>query len=123
MRRDMRPAAWALCASFLLAGLVCAQDKKVYSAGGDVSAPQVIHSVLPTFTDESRKAQISGAVLIGLVVTADGNPDDVQVEKGLEKDLDETAVAAVKQWKFKPGAKAGKPVAVRVSIRINFKRL
>lgn len=119
----MRLRAFALLVSLLLAGSLGAQEKQVYDAGGDVKPPQVIHSILPKFTDKSRETQVSGTVLIGLVVDEDGNPGSVQVKKSLEKDLDERAVEAVKQWKFKPGTRQDKPVAVRVSIEIKFKRL
>ena len=40
--------------------------------------------------------------------------------KGIEKDLDQSAVAAVKEWRFAPAQKDGKAVAVRVSVQIEF---
>lgn len=119
----MRAWGVALLVCLLWHGLAWGEDKPVYEAGGDVKAPQVIHSVNPQFTDQSRENHVSGTVLIGLIVDEDGNPQEVQVKKGIEKDLDQNAVDAVKQWRFKPGSKDAKPVRVRISIAIQFKRL
>lgn len=46
--------------------------------------------------------------------------DDIRVVKSLGPAFDEAAVAAVKQWKYKPATQDGKPVAQRVLIEINF---
>ena len=40
--------------------------------------------------------------------------------KGLDKDVDQSAVAAVEQWRFAPAQKDGKPVAVRITLEIAF---
>jgi protein TonB len=45
------------------------------------------------------------------------------VIKGLGKGLDEEAIKAVSQWKFKPGQKNGKPVAVFANVRVQFRLL
>jgi periplasmic protein TonB len=37
--------------------------------------------------------------------------------------LDEKAIEAVRQWKFKPGMKDGKPIAVQVLVDVNFRLL
>jgi TonB family protein len=42
------------------------------------------------------------------------------VVKSLDKDLDESAVEAVQEWRFAPAEKNGKAVAVRVSVQIQF---
>jgi TonB family protein len=54
------------------------------------------------------------------VVSSKGIPKDPRVVKGLDKDLDESAVKAVKEWLFAPAQKDGKAVAVRVSVQIEF---
>jgi protein TonB len=47
-------------------------------------------------------------------------PTDVQVEKSLGYGLDEEAVKAVSQYRFKPAQKDGRPVAVQIHIAVNF---
>jgi periplasmic protein TonB len=92
----------------------------VMSVGGGVSAPQVIRSVDPEFTDEARRAKLQGSVSIRLIVDRQGNPQDVQVVHPLGMGLDEKAVEAVRQYKFSPAMYQGHPVAVQMIIRVNF---
>ncbi len=47
--------------------------------------------------------------------------DWVRVVRSLNKNLDEKAVAAVKQWKWHPATKDGVPVAVRLNVEVNFR--
>ena len=86
------------------------------------SPPRVIKEVKPEYMDEAKKAGIQGSVLLGVTVEADGSVGEVTVTRSLDKEhgLDEQAVKAVKQWKFEPGRKDGKPVAVLVQIEMTF---
>jgi protein TonB len=88
--------------------------------GGGVSAPQVIYMVEPEFSEEARKAKVAGNVLVNLWVDTNGNPSHVRVIRGVGMGLDEKAVEAVKQYKFKPAMENGKPVLVELNIEVNF---
>jgi TonB family protein len=92
----------------------------VYTPGGDVKPPKVIHYVEPAFADTSKDAFVDGVVKLKTTVTPEGMPSDIQVIKGLSEQENRNAVDAVKQWRFQPGTKAGEPVHVRVSIEIAF---
>jgi TonB family protein len=50
-------------------------------------------------------------------------PAKVNVVKGIDKDVDQSVIAAVKQWRFTPGKKDGKAVAVRVTAEVRFNDL
>jgi len=63
---------------------------------------------------------VDGSVTIGLVVSSKGLPRDLRVLKGLDKDVDQSAVDAVEQWRFAPAQKDDKPVAVRINVEIEF---
>jgi TonB family protein len=95
-------------------------DEEIYDVGGDVKPPRVIHRVVPEFTQKSRDRHVEGSVILAAVVTSKGEPRRIRVQKGVEQDLDEQAVEALKQWQFAPGTKDSKPVATRVSIEIRF---
>ncbi len=95
-------------------------DEQVYDVAGDVKGPRVLHRVVPEFTQKSRDRHVEGSVILALVVTSKGEPRQIRVQKGVEQDLDEQAVQALKQWQFAPGTKDNKPVATRVSIEIRF---
>jgi protein TonB len=80
----------------------------------------VVYSVDPEFSEEARKAKFSGNVLVDLIVDENGQPSHVRVARGVGMGLDEKAVEAVRQYKFKPATKDGKPVKVELSIDVNF---
>lgn len=88
--------------------------------GGGVSPPQVIYSVEPEFSEEARKAKVAGNVLVGLWIDQNGIPSHVHVVRGIGMGLDQKAVEAVKQWRFKPAMENGKPVLVELNIEVNF---
>lgn len=90
------------------------------SVGGGVSAPEVIHSVEPEFTDDARRANHQGSVAIKLIVDSQGNPQDVRLVSHLGMGLDEKAMEAVRQYKFRPAMYQGHPVAVQIVVDVDF---
>ncbi len=92
----------------------------VYDPGGDVKSPKLIHYVEPEFASSSEQAFVDGTVKVVTVVTDQGLPTDVHVVKGLNDREDKAAIQAVKQWRFRPGTKAGQSVNVRVTVQIAF---
>lgn len=92
----------------------------VMGVGGGVSAPLVLHSVEPDFTEQARQANFQGTVALQLIVDAEGNPQNVHVTRHLGMGLDEKAVEAVKQYKFKPAMYQGHPVAVQIVVDVDF---
>ena len=87
-----------------------------------VVAPAVIKEVHARYTDEAKAKGIQGTVELEGVVLEDGTIADVRVTKSLDESygLDQAAVAALKQWEFKPGQKDGKPVKVLVDVQMSF---
>lgn len=92
----------------------------IETIGGGVSAPIVLYQVEPEFSDEARHAKAAGNVLVTLIVDEKGRPTHVRVLRGIGLGLDERAVAAVEQYRFKPALKDGKPVRVGMNIDVNF---
>jgi protein TonB len=88
--------------------------------GGGVSAPVVIYSVEPEFSEEARKAKAAGNVLVNLWVDEKGNPSHVHVIRGVGMGLDEKARDAVLQYKFKPAMENGRPVLVELNVEVTF---
>ena len=95
----------------------------VFRAGGDVSNPVPISRPEPEYSEEARKAKYSGTVLLQIVVGEDGIPRNIKVLRPLGLGLDEKAVEAVSHWRFRPGLKGGKPVAVQATIEVSFRLL
>jgi TonB family protein len=98
------------------------QDTTIYTPGDGVSLPQPTKQVKAEYTSEAMQNRIEGKVGLDVVVLGDGAVGDVKVTESLDTvyGLDKNAVAAMKQWVFKPGMKDGKAVAVRVHVMMNF---
>src|SRR4051812_25432081 len=88
---------------------------------GGVTAPRAIYKPDPEYSEEARKAKYQGTVVLGLIVDAAGRPRGLKVERGLGMGLDEKALEAVRNWKFEPAEKDGKPVAVAISVEVEFR--
>jgi TonB family protein len=93
---------------------------RVYHPGDGVAFPKLVYSPGPPYTDEARKAKVSGIVLLNILVGADGLVHEASVRRSLRPDLDESALRTVKTWRFEPGRKDGQPVAVQVTVEVSF---
>jgi len=94
-------------------------DEIVYDPGPDVTPPRLIHQVRPE-RKESPGFRLSGKVVISFVVSSAGVPAKVNILEGIDKDVDQSVIVAVMQWRFIPGRKDGKAVAVRVTAEVHF---
>jgi TonB family protein len=95
----------------------------VYRVGGGVTAPVLLYKKEPEYSEEARKAKYQGTVLLYIEVDSSGKATNIRVQHSLGLGLDEKAIEAVRQWKFKPGYKDGKPVTVAATIEVNFRLL
>lgn len=118
-----------LAAAFLFlidAPTVLAQDSAdglpegVYRPGNGVTVPKAIYTPQPEYTDKARKLKINGSVVLRMVVSEEGKVRDLKVIKSLDRGLDKQAIAAVSAWRFEPGMKDGKPVAVQLPVEVDF---
>jgi len=93
----------------------------VFRVGGGVSAPRAISTPDPEYSEEARKAKYQGTCVLWLVVGPDGRPRDIRISRTLGLGLDEKAIEAVRNWKFEPAMKDGKPVAVQINVEVSFR--
>jgi TonB family protein len=91
-----------------------------FRVGGGVSAPRAIFAPDPEYSEEARKAKYQGTCVLWMVVGPDGRPRDIRVARTLGLGLDEKAIEAVKQWRFEPAMKDGRPVAVQINVEVTF---
>lgn len=85
----------------------------------NIKAPEVIKRVEIIYPEMAKKAGIEGIVIVEAVIDRKGNVKSVRVLKPLPMGLDEAAVTAIKQWKFKPATLDGKPVEVFFNLSVN----
>lgn len=88
--------------------------------GGDVTRPEKVAGDLPVFTELGRKARVDGVVILELVIDEQGSVAGGRVIKGLPMGLDKNALVALKDWKFKPALREGKPVQVVATFKVTF---
>lgn len=88
-----------------------------------ITAPRVVFRIEPEYTEEARSAKYQGSVVLSVLVDSEGSVREVRVIRSLGLGLDEKAVEAVRQWKFKPAMKAGKPVPSTTTIELPFRLL
>jgi len=87
------------------------------------SLPQLLWKTEPEYSEEARKARYQGSVLLALEIDEQGRPRNIHVVQSLGLGLDERAVAAVAQWKFKPGLLNGRAVSAPVTVQVSFRLL
>jgi TonB family protein len=119
----MATKLFAIVLTALIAATAAAQESAVHdSKEAGVTLPQPTRQVKAQYTAEAMRQMIEGDVLLSVVVKADGTVGTVAVKESLDSvyGLDESAVNAMKQWTFKPGTKDGKPVGVRVDVKMKF---
>jgi len=94
----------------------------IFNAGtGGYGYPQCVYCPRPEFSDEAMKAKYQGVVMLSAIITAEGRAIDIQVVKGLGLGLDEKAIKAVRDWRFRPAqGPNGKPASVRQTIEVTF---
>jgi protein TonB len=90
--------------------------------GNGVSAPVLVQQVRPQYTSAAMSARLAGSVVVECIVTPDGTVGDARVVRSLDTrfGLDEEALKAARQWRFRPGMFNGRPVAVRITIELTF---
>lgn len=94
----------------------------VYQPGNGVSLPQLLYEAKPQYTPDAMRAKLQGEVLVQAVVMPDGTTQNVRVIRSLDSafGLDQEAVKAVRQWRFRPGMRQGQPVPVEITVAVNF---
>jgi TonB family protein len=92
-----------------------------YRPGSGVNAPRLIREVKASYTEDARRSNLEGEVVLEIVVRRDGSVGDVKLIDGLPSGLNERAIAAVRQWRFAPATRLGQAVDVIVEVSVEFK--
>lgn len=81
--------------------------------------PEAVTKVAPVYPDDARRRGVDGTVMVQALVGTDGRVKDTKIVKSIPE-LDAAAIAAVRQWIFKPALSKGAPVAVWVAVPVKF---
>lgn len=94
--------------------------RQVESPAERLTQVEIISKPTPAYTDEARKLRIEGEVLLEVVFEASGKLHVVRVVRGLGHGLDENAIRAAEQIRFKPAQRAGQPADFTATLHIVF---
>ncbi len=86
----------------------------------DTTMPVIVKEVKPDYPADAKREKRQGSVMLAVMVNADGSVGDVRVKQPLSPKLDASAVKAMKQWRFKPATRNGKPVPVETDVEMTF---
>src|SRR5215831_19072627 len=98
-----------------------APKKKASPSGPADGPPNILDKPRPEYTAEGRSMKIEGDVRLEVVFLANGSIQVNRVVSGLGHGLDESAMRAAQQIKFKPAKREGEPVDYPAVIRIEFR--
>lgn len=94
--------------------------REVFRVGGSVTRPVVVDRVpLDLAALGQNRNRKAGVVIVETVIDEKGSVQSVRTLKGLDPEIDAAVLANVRQWKFKPGTIAGKPVPVYYTLTAN----
>jgi TonB family protein len=93
-----------------------------FRPGNGVTLPEILQEVKPAYTSDAMRAKVQGTVLLEAIVRQDGSVGDVRIIRSLDPTfgLDQEAVKAARQWRFRPGTRLGQPVPVLITIELMF---
>jgi len=76
----------------------------------------------PSYSDLARSKKIQGTCVVEVLISANGDPQQIRPLRLLGYGLDEQAFETIKKWKFRPATREdGTPVPVIVPVEVSFR--
>ena len=95
--------------------------EQIYNAASkDVTPPEKVSGTEPKYPEKARRRGIQGDVAVSFILKEDGTPSYIFVAESLDPDLDESAIEAVRGWRFKPATREGHPAAAAIMVKVHF---
>jgi TonB family protein len=85
-----------------------------------VTQGMILSRVQPVYPEKARDARVQGEVVMSMIIGSDGNVQSLRVINSASPVLEQAALEAVKQWKYKPYLLNGSPVEVDTTVTVNF---
>jgi len=94
----------------------------VYHLGSGISTPIPVQQPKPQYTSDAMRAKVQGVAWVDCIVETNGQPSNCHIVRSLDSafGLDEEAVKAASNWRFRPGTRLGEPVRVEIQIEMTF---
>ncbi|HEY8133646.1 MAG TPA: energy transducer TonB [Thermoanaerobaculia bacterium] len=102
-------------------GIAFPQDGRVHIERNQQLPLLPVSQDYPIYPDEARKKQLEDQVIVRYVIGKNGRVIDIQIiDHAKEPMFDQATVDAIRQWRFRPMIKDGKPVEVVHELAVNF---
>ena len=88
--------------------------------GGNVKPAQLLSSVAPVYPQLARNQRLSGDVKIDALIGENGHVSAMKVISGPAL-LHQAAMDALRQWKYQPATLNGQPMAMHLTVTVQFK--
>jgi len=85
--------------------------------------PEFLSRVKPEYTHQAESADISATVEASVIFQSAGTLREIEITRWAGFGLDESSIEAIRQLKFKPATRDGKPVSIRATVQYNFRRV
>ena len=87
----------------------------------NITPPKALSMPSPNYPMDARQRGIGGTIFLHLTVGVDGMPHDITIKRGLTPQLNQAALQAASQYRFRPAKKDGQPVPVEIDVEIKFR--
>jgi periplasmic protein TonB len=88
--------------------------------GTPIKPAELIYRVDPEFSDDARKAKFQGVVVLMIEVGVDGRAHNPKVVETPGLGLEQKAIEAVAQWRFRPALRGGSPLVSTARVEVHF---
>lgn len=95
-------------------------NDKIIRVHSDVAEANLVKKVQPVYPASAKSARIQGAVKLDVTISKEGVPEDVRVVSSPSDDLSQSALDAVRQWRYRPTLLNGQPVAIITEVTVNY---
>jgi len=87
---------------------------------GEHAQAKLVTQVHPTYPPAAKAAGVQGTVQLEVVISKDGVPEDIRVLSSPSDDLTQSALEAVRQWRYSPTLLNGNPVRIVTEVIVNY---
>jgi len=88
--------------------------------GGEAAQANLIKKIQPLYPPAAKAARLQGQVQLETVISAEGVPQDIRVVSSPSDDLSQSALEAVRQWRYSPTLLNGEPIPVVTTVIVNY---
>ena len=98
-------------------------DNQVSTTRGCIDRPKLLSKTMPKYPRKARRQRLEGTVTLAVVLKIDGSIGEVQIKESVPAGVgfEESAIKAVKSWRYEPIVNEGKPMAIWFTVIVDFK--